>query len=142
MKSQNLILLAVAAGAIYFFVRTKKLKQTKKFAQFTIKGITLKGLKLICEIGVQNPVSSSLKLNSFVGGIVYGGSIIASVTNFKPVTIAGNKESTVELTLKPKGLGILTAIKTAISKKVGYMGLMLKGTANINNAVVPIAMKF
>jgi len=140
---KNIFLVGIMAAGLFFFLRAKKkITQTKAFAKFVIKSVKMKGLKIFLTIGIQNPVNSKIRLNSFVGDLTMGGNAIARVTNFQPVEIQPAAETNVDLQLKPSGLGVLTVLKQIVSKKPGKMGVVLKGAANLNGATVPINMNF
>jgi len=145
MKGGNILLVLLGAGALYFFTRKGVQAIAKKrtaMARFQIKKVSMNGLNILVRIGVLNPSNSALKLSAFVGGLKVGKSEVAKVKNFKPVDIKAAGESDIDLTLVPSGLGVLTLLKTIFAKKVGKMGAVLVGTANVNGMVLPINMKF
>jgi hypothetical protein len=136
-KATGLIIAAIAAGAIYFFAKTKKLAAS---AKFTIKGIKLQGInKVVINVGVLNPTGTTVTFNSFVGELITKGNAIASVTGFQKTEITANSESIVPITFTLSGVGVLSLAKKLLTKGgLKTLQASLIGTANISGTALPV----
>lgn len=142
MKPKNFIAAAVAAAGLYAIIKLSKKTHTLVTARFTVKKIKMKGFNVLVTMGILNPTSNTIKLNSFVGSIVSDNRDIATITNFTPVTIAGNNESEITLTFIPSALGVVSLLRNLISMPLGKIGVKLLGSANIDGYVLPVNIDF
>jgi hypothetical protein len=111
--------------------------------QFVPLGVSLGGSNgLIVQIGVQNPTSSPIVLNSFAGSVTVNGTPVANVSNFQGLTIAANAQTALNFDVSPNWLGL--GLQGADIIQHGFTGMViqLKGTANINGSAIPETITF
>lgn len=122
----------------------------KKFLSrllFVPRGIKIDTTSLIhpviyLKIGIQNPSSVSVKLNSLIGQLSAGGKTLASVSAFPQMSIDGNAESVVTLTVEPSLVTAISFIINLIGQGVHGLDFLFEGNANVNNIVVPVKTTF
>lgn len=126
--------IAAAAGLVWF------LSAKKRFAgavRFELKQIKVSGTNVIVKIGILNPSNQAATVNSVVSTLFFNNTAIATVKNFKPVTINASSEATTELIFVPSGFGVVTALtELAQGKKV--KGFKVVGNANVDGMMVPV----
>ena len=133
----NVVLLI--GGALAIRALTKY--NTTSNLQFLPLGAAWNGGQLAITIGVQNPTSTSLVINSFAGQVYVNGTASGNLSDFTTRTIAANQQTPVQLNFTPSVLGILSDISSAITQSNGLQ-IELKGTANVNNVPVPLDLTF
>jgi hypothetical protein len=128
------VLLAAAAGAVYFFARKKRLAGSVRFG---LKQIKVSGTNVIATISILNPTNQSAIISSMVGTLSYNNQTIATLKNFAPVRVKPSSESETAITFVPSLLGVLSSLADlAGSKKV--KGFKIVGTALVDGVLIPI----
>ncbi len=139
MSSKSLVTLGILGYAAYYLYSRYIVGSGLNFVP---RGLNFNGLTATVNIGVQNPSSNALTLNSFVGNLYINGSNFGPVSSFATTVIQPNSETVIPVNVSPNILGI--ASQTAEIIQNGFDGLTgeLKGTANVNGAPLPIDINF
>lgn len=128
------VLLAAAAGAVYFFARKKRFAGSVRFG---LKEIKVSGTNVIAKISILNPSNQRAVITSMVGTLSYNNQSIATIKNFAPIQINASSESETSITFVPSLLGILSSLADlAGSKKV--KGFKIVGSALVDGVLIPI----
>lgn len=128
------VLLAAAAGAVYFYARKKRFAGSVKFG---LKQIKVSGTNVIATISILNPSNQSAVITSMVGTLSYNNQTIATLKNFTPVAVKPSSETETAITFVPSLLGVLSSLADlAGSKKV--KGFKIVGTALVDGVLIPI----
>lgn len=128
------VLLAAAAGAVYYFARKKRFAGSVRFG---LKQIRVSGTNVIATISILNPSNQSAVITSMVGTLSYNNQTIATLKNFAPVTVRPSSETETAITFVPSLLGVLSSLADlAGSKKV--KGFKIVGTALVDGVLIPI----
>jgi hypothetical protein len=140
VKTNNLLIFgALGIGAWYFLTRLS----TVGSLNFVPRGLGLVGNAVSVIIGVQNPTSEGLNLQSISGNLVVNGNSVGNVADFTPVTIAPNQETQIQLLITPNIFGIAAnAIYQLSNNLTGGINATLQGSANINNTSLPLNVNF
>jgi LEA14-like dessication related protein len=126
--------IAAAAGAMWFFSAKKRFAGAVKFQ---LKQIKVSGTNVIVKIGILNPSNQTATVKSIVSTLYFNNTGIATVKNFKPVTVNAASETETELIFVPSGFGIVAALtELAQGKKV--KGFKVIGNANVDGVMVPV----
>lgn len=135
MRSALPFLLIAAAAGAYFYGSAKK-----RFAgavKFELKAIKLVSTNVIAKLGILNPTNQTATVKSIVATLYLNNTAIATVKNFKPVTIKAASENETEIIFVPSGFGVVSAIaQLAQGQKV--KGFRIVGNANVDGVTVPI----
>jgi hypothetical protein len=142
MSSKSTVYGVLAALGLWAVISAGKKKQVGATAKFIVKAARISGTNVIVKLGVLNPVSQAITLNSLVADLKSGASTIAVVKMFSPVRVAANSETDIELTFVPSGLGLLSMVRAFVANPLGAMGFGLSGTANVDGLALPIETKF
>jgi len=128
------VLIAAAAGAVYFFARKKRFAGSVKFGLTSLK---LSGTNVLAKIAILNPSSQTAVISSIVGTLIYNGQAIATIKQFTPIRVAAAAETETTITFVPSLLGVLSSLADlAGTKKV--KGFKIVGTALVDGVLIPI----
>lgn len=138
-----------AAALLYFLPKL----QLGKRAIFLFRGIKFSGKKLQIKLGVQNPTNSAAILKSFTGEIFADKKLIANISNFQSTTINPRSETILNFDVSVSAAGLIstlavkakqifqkTADKKLQIKKPTKTKIELKGTANVDNIILPVEL--
>lgn len=139
-KGNNLLAFgALGIAAWYLLTRFSTITNLN----FVARGLGLIGNAVSVVIGVQNPTSQGLNLQSISGNLILNGNSVGNVSDFTPVTIAPNAETQINLVIVPNIFGIAANALYQIQQGItGGIQASLQATANINNNAVPVNVTF
>jgi hypothetical protein len=139
-KSNNLLFFgALGVAAWYLLTRYNTISSLN----FIPRGLGLVGNAVSVIIGVQNPTSQGIQLQSISGNLILNGSSVGNVADFTPVLIAPNAETQINLLITPNIFGIAAnAIYQLQNGLTGGINATLQGTANVNNNPIPLNVNF
>jgi len=141
VTKNNWLLPVAAAGVLYFLWRKA---QAVGNLNFIPRGVNVNGGTLQLILGIQNPSSSALTLNSFVGNLLVNGGAAGNVTFFNPVTIQPNAETEIPVTISPNVFGVISSIVNTLEdgSAVTNTKIALSGQANVGTMLYPINLQF
>jgi hypothetical protein len=88
-------------------------------------------------LSILNPSNQSATIKTVLGTLYYNGQAIATVKNFKPVTVVAAGESETELIFVPSLLGVLSSLADLVgTKKV--KGFKIVGSALVDGVLIPL----
>lgn len=138
MNIKTILGLTIGAGALYFF--SKKISLAKN-AQFSLEKISINWKKKFINLvlGVNNPTSGTITINSILGTLRVNANDIATVESNTSITVKPYGKVMVPLILKPSVLGLFSTLKTFFTQKfdetkksqVHFTGTAAAGTFNI-----------
>jgi LEA14-like dessication related protein len=138
MNVKSIFGLTIAAGALYFL--SKKMSLAKN-AQFSLEKISINWKKKFINLvlGVNNPTSGSITINSILGTLKINNNDIATVESSAPVTVKPYTKVMAPLILRPSALGLFSSLKTFFTQKfdktkrsqVTFMGTAASGGVNL-----------
>ena len=140
MNYKNLLIGGLLVAGVFYFIGKKKLA---KAIRFSIEKISFSGTKIILRLGLLNPTGNEAKFNSMVADVFVKGNQVATLSTFQTVSIKPNSKSTIDITITPTGIGILSTLKSLLSKG-GLKNLQakIKGTANVDGVAFPIDITY
>jgi hypothetical protein len=145
LKTENKLLLlgALGAGAFWLYSKTRALGDLI-FSPGAVTGAAFSGSSPLLNVTilVQNTSGSSLQLNSFAGNVLSNGNLIGNVSNFSPITIPGNSQLLMPVTLLLQPIGIVNDIIQAVQNSHFIQNISIKGQANVNNFQLPVNVNF
>jgi hypothetical protein len=128
------VIIAAAAGAVYFYARKKRFAGSVKFG---LRSLKLSGTNVLAKIAILNPSSQTAVISSIVGTLIYNGQAIGTIKQFNPIRVAAAKETETTITFVPSLLGVLSSLADlAGSKKI--KGFKIVGSALVDGVLVPI----
>jgi LEA14-like dessication related protein len=106
---------------------------------FSITGII--HLETVITIGIQNPSSHSLTINSMVGTVYVNGDYLGNVSNFTQTTVLQNAQTSYSIHFVSDVFNLSTELLNIIQN---YHGLTLRlvGDININGSLVPLDLTY
>jgi LEA14-like dessication related protein len=138
LKNNTVLLVGAGVAAYLLYQRYNAIGNLN----FIPRGIQGSGGQLVLLLGVQNPSSAPLSLNSFVGNLVVNGGNAGNVTLFQPVTINPNAETVVPVTIGYNVFGIVQSVLNTAGTDLSQASVVLDGDANIGNQLFPVNLKF
>lgn len=90
----------------------------------------------------QNTSSTGLTVNSFAGNVFSNNILIGNIYNFQPVTIAGNAQTPVNLSIQFKALGVVTDLIKAFQNNNFSQDITVEAYANVSGLQLPVNLKF
>jgi LEA14-like dessication related protein len=139
MKNGGLLLAAAGIAAYFLWQKSQAIGSLN----FIPRGVGIGGGGIILQLGIQNPSSTPLSLNSFVGNLLVNGGASGNVTSFQPVTIAPNSETVVPVYISPNVFGVFnTAMNMINSGSTSGLSLVLDGSANVGTVLYPVHIIF
>jgi LEA14-like dessication related protein len=144
MNIKALIGVGVGAAILLYLVGRKKLSgsATFSFEKFNVDFVKKKAI--IITLGVNNPTSQSLNINSIVGNLILSGKVVASVETFNKINVMPNAKTLIDLTVKPSLVG-MAQIAIALAKKTekaADLKLKFVGNGNVDGIAIPINTQF
>lgn len=134
---KNVLTIGLVAAVLYVISRTR----FKNAAQFTIKGVSLKGNSLDVSVNIQNPTGANVNLKSLAGKLFANNQYLANVNSFDPVIIQGNSQTDIVLNFIPSAVGVFSTLKTfftdAFSIRRKPIVFKFDGSANIDGFTIP-----
>ena len=128
------LLLAAAAGAVFYYSRKAKFAGAVRFG---LKEIKIVQTNIIAKLSILNPTNQHARISSIVGTLYYNDKAIATIKNFYEIQVKPTSETDFSVTFVPSLAGIITSIADlAGSKKV--KGFKVVGSALVNNVLVPL----
>lgn len=140
MNLKSVLGLTIAAGALYVF--SKKISLAKN-AQFSLEKISINWKKKFINLvlGVNNPTSGTITINSILGTLRVNSNDIATVESTSLVSVKPYSKIMVPLILKPSVLGLFSTLKTFFTQKFDETKksqVHFTGTAAAGNINIPI----
>lgn len=135
------------AVALYAILKLKRGATIANRALFSIDkmNVDIRKRQINLILGILNPASGSIKINSVVGNLVLNGQSIASIENFTGLVVKGNAKSFLSLIMKPSGMGIVNLLIDFINAKKNKEKttavVQFIGTANVDGIAIPINTK-
>lgn len=132
------------AIALYAILKLKRGATIANRALFSIDkmSVDIKKRQINLILGILNPASGSIKINSVVGNLVLNGQSIASIENFTGLIVEGNAKSFLSLIMKPSGIGIINLaidfVNAKKNKEKTSANVKFVGTANVDGIAIPI----
>ena len=139
MNIKALIGVGVGAAILLYLVGRKKLSGSATFSFEKFK-VDFKKKAIIITLGVNNPTSQSLNINSIVGNLSLSGKVVASVETFVKTNVMPNAKTLLDLTVKPSLVG-MAQIAMALAKKTqkaADLKLKFVGAGNVDGIAIPI----
>lgn len=104
----------------------------------------MQGLTPIITMGlaIQNPNNQSFTLKNIFGELYANGYLIGNVSVSYPQTIAANSEQIVYIEARMLLISIVNDILNAIKTGTWSQTLELEATANVDNLVIPLNIKY
>lgn len=140
-KILNVLLLGAAAAGLYYFRNTSKTNRYISGLRFFIAGLDIKNNILTIQLKIQNPNSQDKTVRSIVGDVYVNNTKVGNASSFNTVIVAGNRETFYNVDVRLKVLSIINNIAD-LTKGFAGSTLVFKGNANVDNAVLPINVKF
>lgn len=133
-------LLGVAAFVIWSKVRAIA---NLIFSPGSITGVDIVGTVpfIYFTVYVQNTASTGVTVDSFAGNIWANGQLIGNISNFSPVYLAPNQQTSVPITAQLGFLGIVNEIISAFTTNSSRQQIEVKGYANGAGFQVPLNIK-
>ena len=141
MKKFGAFLLIGAIG-LYLYSRLGQAKNIKAVLLKISFGGNWLSPKIFVTLGIQNPNSQSVTVNSFTGELYSGNTAIADISSFEKTTIGANSETAYTITAVPRSVSVLTEIVKAITKNKISKTFNLKGALNVNNTTYPLNFNY
>jgi len=140
--SDVVVALGVVAG-IYFF-GLNRAAGNLVFFPGNITGLTLSGLSpvLTATLIVQNTNNIAFQVNSIAASVSSNGTLIGNVSNFTPITIPGNGQIAIPLTLVLQPIALVNNIIGIITGGSGGAELSIDGSLNADGIQAPISLKY
>lgn len=136
MKGTTLILLALGAGAVYYF---EQLNTASNSLQVVFQGVRINGpFNYTLNLIAQNVSNATLELNSLAADVTVNGNDLGNISNFTPVTIGPNSSTAVNVTLAPSVLSIPGTVQALLQNPTGSFDFKVNGNMNINGLVLPL----
>lgn len=99
-------------------------------------GFTSGGIDL--NLIAQNPQDAGFVVNSVVGNVLLGSTVVGNISSFSPVTIAPNSETPIRLTIRPSLTGALSLLSDVIKGNVAKQPITVSGNVNAGGTVLPL----
>lgn len=91
---------------------------------------------------VQNTSSAGLTINSFAGNITSNNTLVGNVYNFTPVDVPANSQTSVNISIQFKPLGIVNDIIRAFQNSNFGQVVTVDGYANVSGIQLPLHLNF
>lgn len=133
------MLVGAAAVAAYFLFQGAS---TLNSLVFLAKGVTMQNGFLQLTLGIQNPTSNALTIQSLAGNILVNGSAFGNISNFVPTVIAANSETDMVLNIAASPLGIAAGLVNELESSGTNLSVAAQGVANVNGQPIPVSLTF
>src|ERR1700754_2760503 len=140
--SDVIVGLGVVAG-VYFW-SLNRAAGNLIFFPGNITGLTLSGLSPVvtAELVAQNTNNVSFQINSIAASVSSNGTLIGNVSNFSPITIPGNGQIAIPLTLVLQPIALVNNIIGILTGGSGGAVLSIDGSLNADGIQAPISLKY
>lgn len=136
IKTNTLILLGIV-GAVGYFLWSRA--RAVGGLIFLPRGISFSGGPVQVTLGVQNPSSVAVPIESFAASLYINGVPLGSVSNFNPVLINPSSETPVLLNISPNVFGLANeAINLVRNGLPGSYSARLTGSVNVGGVLFPV----
>lgn len=144
IKTQTAVGLGFLAVLGYSLFRKGAALGNLHFFPYNIKNVRMQGLTPIITMGlaIQNPNNQSFTLKNIFGELYANGYLIGNVSVSYPQTIAANSEQIVYIEARMLLISIVNDILNAIKTGTWSQTLELEATANVDNLVIPLNIKY
>lgn len=130
--------------AYMFFRGTKDTAVQNRYyagVRAQITGAKLQGRGILVTIKFQNPNSQPAVVRSVFGEVSLNGRKVGLVSMSKPVTVAGNGETSMDLQVQMKLPNVITSVAELL-KGIANSVIDITGTMNVNNSPIPIKLTY
>lgn len=136
---RNLLIAGAVIAGLYFFTRFRALSAL----QFVARNVSVSPGGLVLQVGVQNPSSADITINSLFGSVLINGNAIGDISEMLNKVIKGNSETMVPLTIAPNLFGSVALLIQNIQAG-GQLPreITFNGSANVDNNVIPLKLSF
>lgn len=144
MKTSEIIVLgALGAGALLLYSKANA-AGSLFFLPGRISNISFDGATPVIQLSLiaQNTSSQGLTIESLAGNILTGSNIIGNFSNFTPVHIAGNSQSTIPVTIRMQLIGLVQDIINSFVSGGFTKRLRLQGLVNAGFVRAPVDVTF
>lgn len=138
------LLLGIAAAIGIFFYKQKEAAGHLIFFPGNITGMGFNNATPVADltIQVQNTSNVDIPLYSLAGQIFANGVLIGNVSGFNPVTITGNSQVLIPITIQFFLLGAVNDIIRAFQTGSLKQNITIEGYVNAANFQVPLKLNF
>ena len=136
---RNLLIAGAVLAGVYYLTKIRLLSSL----QFVPRGVSLGAGAMKFQIGVQNPSSSGITLNSIFGKIYIDGFPVGDIAAVLQQTIKGNSETVIPISITPDFFGSVGLMVQNITS--GYQvpkSIELQASANVDNNIIPVKLQF
>jgi LEA14-like dessication related protein len=136
---RNLLIAGAVIAGVYYLTKLRALTSL----QFVPRGVSLASGAMKFQVGVQNPSSSAITLNSLFGKILIDGFAVGDVAAVIQQSIKGNSETVIPISITPDFFGSVGLLVQNITS--GYQvpkSIELQASANIDNNIIPVKLQF
>lgn len=144
MKTEKVILYAgIAAVAIALALKARALANLV-FTPGSVSNMGFQNSIPTADVTViaQNTSSTGLTVNSFSGNVFSNNYLVGNIFNFTPVTIPGNSQTPVNLSIQFKALGVVTDLIKAFQSNNFSQDITIEGYANVSGLQLPVKLSF
>lgn len=138
------VVLLIAGVVVLYFANLSRAAGNLLYDPGNITGFSLSGISPIiyAELIVQNTSNVSFTINSLAGTVSTDSTVIGNISDFTPVSIPGNTQGVLPLTLKLQPIGLVSDIIALITGGTGSKNLKIEGTVNANGIQEPFSLSY
>lgn len=138
------VLAALGVVAGLYFYNLYRAAGNLVFMPGNITGLSLNGITPViqAELIVQNTNNVSFTVMSVAASVSSNGTLIGNVSNFSPVTLPGNSQATIPLTLTLQPIALVNNIIGIITGGSGSTELSINGSLNADGIQAPISLTY
>lgn len=138
------VLVALGLVAGLYFANLNRAAGNLVYFPGNITGFSLSGISpvITADLIIQNTNNISFTVYSVAASVTSNGTLIGNVSNFTPITIPGNSQTTIPLTLVLQPIAIVNNILGIITGGVGNTEIKVSGSLNANGMQVPIELPY
>lgn len=143
MSGLEVLIALGIVGGLYFFNQFRAAGNLVFFPG-NVTGLNISGLSpvLTADLIVQNTNNVTFTVYSIAASVSSNGTLIGNVSNFSPITIPGNSQATIPLTLVLQPLAIVNNIIGIITGGVGKQEIQIQGSLNADGIQAPISLTY
>lgn len=143
MGGLDALLLIGAAAGLYVWSTTHAAGNLiYKPGGVTGMNFTILNTVATVDLIVQNTSNVDFTINSLAANAYTDGTLVGNVSNFYPVTVAGNSQGAIPLTIELYNLSIVDQIVGAFQNRQQKKELKLDGTVNANGFQAPFNLTY
>lgn len=138
------LLVTLGLVAVLYFGNLYRAASNLVFFPGRITGFSIQGFspEITAELIVQNTNNISFYVTSLAASVTSNGTLIGNVSNFTPVTIAGNSQTTIPLLLILQPLALTNNIIGIITGGSGSTEIKISGQLNADGIQAPIDLVY